>query len=234
MPSTARDDGFGQQVLGQLTKAWTQPEFPLSDAQKADLVRFLVLMNQWNRVHSLTAIEDPAEQVTKHLLDALSVWPLIERAFGRQPAICIADVGSGMGVPGIVWALVMPQSRFDLIERQQKKVAFLTHTVGRLGLLGRVRVVGKDVRNWQPEAPYDLITSRAFAALGDFVRLTWNVSSPQARWAAMAGKINKDEVYVGSESSQTLPNGAQIEKVEAVTVPGLDAERHMIWIRRHD
>lgn len=234
MPSDAQGDGFGQQVIRQLTKAWTQLEFPLSDNQKADLVRFLALMNQWNRVHSLTAIEDPAEQVTKHLLDALSAWPLIERTFGRQPKICVADVGSGMGVPGIVWALVMPQSRFDLIERQQKKVAFLIHAVGRLGLLGRVRVVGKDVRNWQPTEPYDLITSRAFAALGDFVRLTWNVSSPQTRWAAMAGKFNKDGIYVGSEPSQTLPNGAQIEKVEVVTVPGLDAERHMVWIRRHD
>jgi 16S rRNA (guanine527-N7)-methyltransferase len=234
LPEVAEGLAFSQAVSTQLTRAWQDAEFPLSEPQKEDLAKFLALINQWNRVHSLTAIEGLEEQVTKHLLDALGGWPLIEKAFGRQPAISVADVGSGMGVPGIVWALVMPQSRFDLIERQQKKAAFLTHVVGRLGLVGRVRVVGKDVQHLQPTQPYDLITSRAFAALGDFVRLTWNLSSPQTKWAAMVGKINKNGNLNNSEHSQTLPKGAQIEKIEVVIVPGLEAERHMTWIGRQD
>jgi 16S rRNA (guanine527-N7)-methyltransferase len=223
------------QIEDLISAGWQNPDFPLAPAQQQALAQYIELLNHWNRVHSLTAIESPEAQVAKHLIDALAAWPLIEAHFGRNPAIHIADIGCGMGVPGIVWAVVMPQSRFDLIERQQKKIAFLRHLVGRLGLADRVKVIAKDVRDLQPTSPFDLIVSRAFAALGDFVRLTWNLSGPHTKWAAMTGKVNKNHNLGDSESSlnKTLQHQeAVIEAIEKIQVPGLNADRHLVWVGR--
>jgi 16S rRNA (guanine527-N7)-methyltransferase len=225
---------FDLTLASALSDAWQKDDFPLTQGQVGDLVEYLSLLNRWNRVHSLTAIQSGPEQVQRHLLDALVVWPELVRRFGADPAIRVADIGSGMGVPGIVWSIVMPQSEFVLVERQQKKVAFLRHVVGRLGLSKRVSVASQDVRNLVVDRPFDLITSRAFAALPEFIRLTQHLSGPGTRWGAMVGKA-PPEKEVSEHLLLTMNNkigGLSLDEVVPLTVPGLSEPRHLVWIRR--
>ena len=226
-----QDDLIEDRAARLLSELWTNREHPLTVEQTASLARYLGLLNHWNRVHSLTALSDLRTQVVKHLVDALAVWPLLEQRFGADPAIRVADVGSGMGVPGLVWAVVMPQSRFVLIERQQKKIAFLKHVVSRLGLGSRVAVEGRDVKNVVLSEPVDLIVSRAFAALGDFVHLTWNLSGPATQWAAMMGRPPNDGALADSKRTHIL-GGAEITQTQKINVPNLDAQRHLVWLQR--
>ena len=213
-----------------ISEGWQRPDAPISEDQVESLAAFLGSLNRWNRVHSLTAVEGLQEQVSRHIMDALAAWAQLEARLGKNPALHIADVGAGMGIPGIAWAIVMPQSRFDLIERQQKKVAFLRHVVGRLGLGDRVRISASDVRQLRPEQPFDLIVSRAFAALSEFVGLTWHLSGPSTRWAAMMGKPPKTVDLKHSE--HTLLDKVILDRVDALNVPGLSAQRHIAWLRR--
>lgn len=217
----------------KIAQAWVPPssEFRLSQDQCRDLASYLDILNHWNRVHSLTAIENPDQQIRRHLIDALSIWPEIIARFGPNPLIRVADVGSGMGVPGIVWAVVMPSASFDLIERQQKKAAFLRHVAGRLGLSFRVKVVAIDVKNHHVEPRYDLITSRAFAALPDFVSVTQGIAGPATWWAAMTGK-QKEEVSEHKLIKMTNKNAEfKVDSVIPIVVPGLSEDRHLIWAR---
>jgi 16S rRNA (guanine527-N7)-methyltransferase len=221
-------------LASALSDAWQKDGFPLTQGQVSDLVGYLSLLNRWNRVHSLTAIQSGPQQVQRHLLDALVVWPELVRRFGSDPAIRIADIGSGMGVPGIVWSIVMPQSHFVLVERQQKKVAFLRHVIGRLGLSKRVSVASQDVRDVTAEHPFDLITSRAFAALPEFIRLTQHLSGPGTQWGAMVGKAPPEQ-EVSEHLLLKMNNkvgGLSLEEVVPLKVPGLSEPRHLVWIRR--
>lgn len=212
-----------------------------TDQERQQLAHYLFLLNRWNRVHSLTAIDDLESQVRRHLLDALAVAPEVSDRIGQigqnfqqdgQYGPRIADIGSGMGVPGIVWAVVMPQFRLDLIERQSKKAAFLRQVSAALGLSNRVRVVEQDVTKIRGEAGYDLITSRAFAALPDFIEMTYGISAPNTLWAALIGQL-KEEI-----SERTLIkmnnkiNNVEVEKISEVSVPGLNEVRHLVWLRR--
>ncbi len=221
-------------LASALRDAWQVDGFSLTESQVQDQVEYLLLLNRWNKVHSLTAISSGPQQVQRHLLDALVVWPELARRFGTHSAIRIADIGSGMGVPGIVLAIVMPQSEFVLVERQQKKVAFLRHVVGRLGLSKRVSVASQDVRNLAADRSFDLITSRAFAALPEFVRLTKHLSGPGTCWAAMVGKtlpqkeVSEHLLLIMNKETGEL----SLEEVVPLQVPGLTEPRHLVWIRR--
>lgn len=223
----ARED-LGRKILAATSKAGLQ----LSQQQTEDLAQYLLLLNRWNRVHSLTAIDDFEEQIPKHLLDSLVALDALQKRPDLPFAQTVADVGSGMGAPGIVWAVVMPQSRFELIERQQKKSAFLRHVIGQLGLASRVAVVAQDVRALAGEKPYDLITSRAFAAFEEFLSLTVGISKPGTCWAAMVGRQNE---FV-SEQTLLKMNKEQAKIVVnppiSLVVPGLVGERHLLIARR--
>jgi len=228
-PHAAQDLGPAEE---QVSAACASAGFTLSAPQAAMLSHYLALLNRWNQVHSLTAIESPDEQVTKHILDSLAAWQAVQQACGGFADGLIADVGCGMGAPGVVWAAVMPESRFDLVERQQKKAAFLRHVIGQLGWAGRVRVIESDVRDLSEKLRADLITSRAFADLQPFLALTAGISGPGTWWAAMTGRHNK-------EVSEHLLIKMANHSIELRTrpairldVPGLSAERHLILARR--
>lgn len=219
---------------GLIQKHWqpSDPCFQLTSEQIAALCAYLEILNQWNRVHSLTAIEDPERQVLRHVVDALAAWPEIMLRFKAGSGIRIADVGSGMGVPGVVWALVMPDFRFDLIERQQKKAAFLRHVVARLGLASRVGVIGSDVTGIKPDSGYDLIVSRAFAALPVFLQTTFGISKPETLWAAMTGR---QDTNISEQSLIKMNNkigDVLIDKIVSLEIPQLQEERHLVWARR--
>ncbi len=222
-----------QDLAVKIQGAWQppSPEFALTDLQSQALASYLTLLNHWNRVHSLTAIEDIDQQIRRHLIDGLSVWPEITKKFGQGPEIRVADVGSGMGVPGVVWAIVMPKSKFDLIERQQKKVAFLRHVAGRLGLSPRLQVVAQDVRAHRAEPRYDLITSRAFAALPDFLSVTQSIAGPATWWAAMVGKLKSDVSERKLIKINNKDGGFVVDEIIPITVPGLAEDRHLVWAR---
>lgn len=215
-----------------IARLWTpqSKEFELSREQLSCLEDYLGLLDRWNRVHSLTSVQGLENQARIHILDALAVWPQIIERFGPNPSIRVADVGSGMGVPGIVWAIVMPRSRFDLIERQQKKASFLRHAASRLGLGDRVRVLACDVGQASAEPRYDLISSRAFAALPEFLAVTDAIASSDTLWAAMLGKkeVSDRTLLKMSKTGRDF----LIETVSQLTVPGLQADRHLAWIRR--
>jgi 16S rRNA (guanine527-N7)-methyltransferase len=215
-------------LVAEIKCLWDRSDYPISEFQLGQLALYLELLNKWNRVHSLTAIEHPSEQVRRHILEGLALWPEIVARFDGRGATRLADVGSGMGVPGLVLAVVMPATQIDLIERNQKKAAFLRQASGRLGLTKNVRVVEADVSAIRPNPEYDLITSRAFAALPVFLELTAGISGPKTRWAAMLGKQPISERILLNKSN--LIKELIIEETIKMKISGVQEERHLAWI----
>src|SRR5262249_32907954 len=154
------------------------------DTQSTQLVAFATLLVKWNRAYNLTAIDKPQEIVSHHLLDSLSIIPELERC-AESGALRILDVGSGGGLPGVPIAIALPAMRVTLIDRVQKKTAFLQQARLELGLTN-VEVTHARVEEYRA-APFDVITSRAFAALEEMVRVTAHLLAPRGCWLAMKG-----------------------------------------------
>ena len=193
----------------------------LDDRQVRRLLDFAALLQKWGRVYNLTAIRSPEEVVTHHLLDCLAlVRPLRER-LAPLPA-SVLDVGSGAGLPGAVIAIACPEARVDCVDAVAKKSAFVQQAAGALGL---PNLRGVHARVEQLTQPYPLVTSRAFAALADFVRWSDSALTPDGIWLAMKGRYPADEVA-------QLPPGVELFHVEQLQVPGLAAERCLLWMRR--
>ena len=186
------------------------------------LLAFARLLIKWNKVYNLTAIRDEAQVVTHHLLDSLSVLPQL------AGITRLVDVGSGGGLPGIVLAICRPELQVDSVETVQKKATFQNQA--RIELkLANFRAHHARIENWQPayfaEQPVDGIVSRAFADLADFVNLTAHLAGPETRILAMKGVYPADEIA-------RIPAGFALERSTPLTVPGLDAERHLIIVKR--
>lgn len=186
----------------------------LGEREIATLVGYLDLLAKWNRIYNLTAIRDPSRWVVLHLLDSLAVAPHLPE--GR-----VLDVGSGAGLPGIPLAVVNRARGVTLLDSSHKKGAFLRQAVGELGLTN-VRVEITRVENYQPKEKFDVVISRAFAELADFARFARRLCAAAGRLIAMKG------IYPHEELAQ-LP-AAAIERVERLSVPGLEAERHLVVI----
>lgn len=186
------------------------------------LLAYLGLLQRWNATYNLTAVRDPQEMLTQHLADCLSVVGPLRRHLGTGTVRRLLDVGSGGGLPGLVLAAVEPGWTVTCVDTVGKKAAFIRQAAVELGLKNlhaeHARVEALRL------APFDLITSRAFASLGDFVRLTRALLAPQGVWAAMKGRQPDDEL-------SALPSGIEVFHVEPLSVPGLDAERCLIWMR---
>jgi len=196
----------------------------LGDEQVSLLLDYLALLQKWNKVYNLTAVRDPAEMMTHHLLDSLAaVGPLL-RQTGGQP-IKLLDVGSGGGLPGVVIAITCPQIQVSCVDTVGKKAAFIQQAAASLKL-PNLRGVHARVEALKAEegAGFDVICSRAFASLVDFT--TWSSSAlkPLAVWMAMKGKHPADEIAA-------LPASVSVFHVEQLVVPGLDAERCIVWLR---
>ena len=194
----------------------------LSDAQCQALLDYLALMQKWNGVYNLTAVRQPAEMLTHHLLDSLAVLPPLRRHLAGKPAR-ILDVGSGGGLPGVVLAILEPQLEVTCVDTVGKKAIFIRQVGVELKLpnLGAVHARVEDLRL----PPFDVITSRAFASLADFTRLTRHLAGEQGVWMAMKGKRPDDEVAA-------LASDWSVFHVEQLAVPGLNAERCLVWIRK--
>lgn len=213
------------------------------------LAEYTRQLSRWNAVHNLTAIESVDEVIQKHLIDAMGAWPgmirclnnfAVEHSLRGRPegnSPYVIDVGSGNGVPGLVLAILSPGLRIYLIERTSRKAAFLRHAAATLGLSGRVFVIAADVAEVQLDERDGcaIILSRAFAALEDFLDRSWHLSQQQTRWLYMAGR--RDQV-LGLTPLQgdwgyahpRRPGDFCLESLE--TDNALEAERHLVWIRR--
>lgn len=177
------------------------------------LLAYLELLVKWNRAFNLSAVREPEEMVSRHLLDSLAILPWIT---GRR----LLDVGSGAGLPGIPLALARPELPVVLLDSNGKKARFLRQV--RLELkLPNVEVIDARVEAYSPPEPFDMITSRAFSQLKDFLLLTKPLLAPDGRWLAMKGRLDKNELAeLAQEHVKLLVHG--------LTVPGLEAERHLI------
>jgi 16S rRNA (guanine527-N7)-methyltransferase len=196
----------------------------LTGAQIKQLCDFGLLLARWNRVHNLTAIRAGERVLSHHLLDSLAlVRPLLERVerHAWMPAR-VLDVGAGGGLPGIPLAIACPQLQIMLIDAVQKKAAFLTQAALDLRL-SNVRVVHGRVESLAGE--FDVITSRAFAALADFVAWTTHLLAPDGLWLAMKGRVDPAEVAA-------LPATVELVAALPAAVPGLDEDRRLLEIRR--
>lgn len=185
-----------------------------ADAQTR-LLRYLALLQKWNRVYNLTAVREPGRMVSEHLLDCLTVTPYI----GEKT---ILDVGSGAGLPGIPLAVAQPDARVTVLDSSHKKAAFLQQAVTELKL-GNVAVVCERVEKWKPAAPFDVVISRAFSDLGELVTLAGGHVAAGGYVAAMKGVHPYDEIA-------QLPQGWRVRQVFPLAVPGLRAQRHLVLV----
>lgn len=183
-----------------------------ADAE-AKLLAYLALLDKWNRVYNLTAVRDTERMVSHHLLDSLAAVPFF-------PGGRVLDVGSGGGLPGIPLAIARPDLQVTLIDSIAKKTAFLLQAKTELGL-DNLSVVTNRVEDYRPETGFDLITSRAFSDLKEFVALTRHLLKPTGRWLAMKGLYPHEELAL-------LPVGVKVSADHVLVVPGLDATRHLI------
>lgn len=195
---------------------------PLSEGQLARLIDYLALLAKWNAVYNLTAVRDPSQMVTQHLLDSLAAVP----AFAG--ARSVLDVGAGGGLPGMVLAIwateAQPQMHVSMIDTVHKKTAFLTQAKSELGLRNVTVHTGR-VEALSIDQPFEVITSRAFADLSDFVAWSGHLLAERGQFIAMKGVDPRDE-------AARLPTGWQITRIVPLHVPGLDAERHLVHIAR--
>ena len=192
----------------------------LSADQQQRLLDYVALIQKWNKVYNLTALRDPADMLTHHLLDSLTaVAPLTRHTQGQ--AMRVLDVGSGGGLPGVVLAICMPELKVTCVDTVAKKAAFVQQVAATLRL---PNLRGIHARVESLTDPYAVICSRAFASLPDFVTWSRSALAEGGVWMAMKGKPPQDEIAA-------LPPGVQVFHVEPLAVPGLDVERCMVWLR---
>ena len=197
-------------------------ELELPEATRDRLLAYLSLLQRWNATYNLTAVRDPAEMLAQHLADCLAVVGPLRRHLGAGSQRRLLDVGSGGGLPGVVLAAMEPGWAVTCVDAVGKKVAFIRQAAAELSLRN---LAGEHARIEALKAvPFDLITSRAFSSLADFVVPTRRLLAPGGVWAAMKGKTPGAELAA-------LPAGITVFHVEPLTVPGLQAERCLVWMR---
>lgn len=207
-----------------LREGVTQLGLSLDDAQITQLMAFLDLLQKWNKVYNLTSLRDPQEMLTHHLLDSLAAVPPLMRhlASAALPAPKLLDVGSGGGLPAVVFAICLPGLDVSCVDTVGKKVAFVQQVAASLRLRN---LHGIQSRVEQLSQKYDVVSCRAFAALQDFT--AWSAQTLQADgiWLAMKAKKPDEELAL-------LPASVQVLSIEPLTVPGLDAERCIVWMQQ--
>ena len=199
----------------------------VTEAQQHQLLGYMDLIQKWNKVYNLTALRNPQEILTHHVLDSLSVIaPLLrhlEKKNGAAQAdVSLLDVGSGGGLPGVVIAICCPFVRVTCVDTVSKKAAFIQQVAASLKL---PNLQGVHARVESLSGPFDVICSRAFASLPDFVNWSLGALAQGGVWMAMKGKTPEDEMAA-------LPFSAEVFHVEQLKVPGLEADRCVVWMKK--
>ena len=190
----------------------------LNSDQIDNMIAYLLLLSKWNSVYNLTSIRDPKEMVKQHLLDSLSAAPAFKDAKN------VLDVGAGGGLPGMMLAITYPDIKISMIDTVSKKTAFLTQAKTELGLKNVTVHTGR-VEALQVKDKFDVITSRAFSELCNFINWSGHLLAEGGQFIAMKGVAPNQEI-------ERLPDGWQVEKMHALAVPGLQAERHLVFIKK--
>jgi 16S rRNA (guanine527-N7)-methyltransferase len=185
----------------------------LSAEMQDKLLDYIALLHKWNKIYNLTAIRDPQQMVSNHLLDSLAVLPYLWE--GRW-----LDVGCGAGLPGLVLAIAKPEWQFSLLDSNSKKTSFVQQAIIELGVQNATVFCAR-AEHWQAPILFDGIISRAFAELGRFLRSTRHLAAPHGRWAAMKGMAEKQELA-------GMPEGCRVESIIPIIVPGLQAARSLV------
>ena len=194
----------------------------LDPALSAPLLDYLALLLRWNKTYNLTAVRDPQEMVSKHLLDSLAMHPFVDDIAARGGSL--ADLGTGAGLPGIPLSIVKPGLRVTLVESAGKKARFMREAIRQLGLRD-ARVAESRIEAVAEPGAYDAITARALATLPLIIELGGHLLKPDGCLLAMKGVYPHDEIAA-------LPAGWAVREVHPLTVPGLDAERHLVVVGR--
>lgn len=221
-----------ESLLPCLDKGLEDLRLELPPHARRQLVEYVALISRWNRVYNLTAVRNPADMLAQHLLDSVAVLPALKRRLrSKDPTpdveaqeVRVLDVGSGAGLPGVVLAIAEPRWSIACVDAVAKKASFIRQVAAELSLhnLQSVHVRVEDL----PAFPgFDVVTSRAFASLEDFVSLTSHLLNPGGCWMAMKGKVPEEELAA-------LPSDIDVFHVEQLTVPGLDAQRCLVWMRK--
>ena len=198
----------------------------LDEAQLQRLMEFLALLQKWNKVYNLTSVRDPQEMLTHHLLDSLSAVPALLHHVNTLPVeegkrLPLLDVGSGGGLPGVVFAICCPDLDVSCVDTVGKKAAFIQQAAVALKL---PNLHGVHARVETLTEPFDVVSCRAFASLPDFTTWSRSALAPHAVWLAMKGRRPDDEMAA-------LPASVEVFHVEQLQVPGLEAERCIVWMR---
>lgn len=195
-----------------LQRGSAQLEIALSTEAQHTLLKYVALLHKWNKVYNLTAIRDPHQMVSNHLLDSLAVLPHLW-------AGSWLDVGCGAGLPGVVLAVAQPDWQFTLLDSNSKKTSFVQQVIIELELRNIIVNCAR-VEEWQTSEQFDGIISRAFTGLGEFIASTRHLMAPQGRWAAMKG--------IAEQELADIPEGCHMERVIPLQVPGLRAARSLV------
>jgi 16S rRNA (guanine527-N7)-methyltransferase len=210
---------FDRNALAQvLLEGIRDLKLDLTDAQQGQLMDYLTLLSKWNKVYNLTSLRDPLQMVTHHLLDSLAAVSAFAGAAN------VLDVGAGGGLPGIVLAIARPDMQVSLVDTVHKKTAFLTQVKAELGL-ANITVYTARVEQLEVPRKFDVITSRAFADLSDFVNWSGHLLAEGGRFIALKGVAAPSE-------RERVPTDWKVEEVRALQVPRLGAERHLVFIER--
>ena len=204
-----------------LRQGLSELSLSLDDEQIARLLAYLELLQKWNRVYNLTAVRDPQQMLTHHLLDSLAAVPPLQ-AYRRQHAVhSLLDVGSGGGLPGVVFAICCPDLQVHCVDTVGKKAAFIQTAAAQLRLPNLKSI---HARVEQLQDRYDLISSRAFATLADFTAWSRQALAEDGCWMALKGKHPQQEI-------EALAQDITVFHVEQLQVPQLYAERCIVWMR---
>ncbi len=211
-------------LRARLASAAQTLDLSLNDQQLDQLIAYLGLLSKWNKVYNLTAVRDPEAMLTQHLVDSLSLIPPLRRHADGHP-LRLMDVGSGGGLPGVVIAICDPSIDVTCVDTVGKKAFFIAQVAAEIGV-PNLHAEHSRVEQLKT-APFDVITSRAFASLADFTEWTRMHLKPGAVWAAMKGQHPAEEI---TELTKRAPD-LSVFHVEQLQVPGLDAQRCLLWIR---
>jgi 16S rRNA (guanine527-N7)-methyltransferase len=227
-------------LLSLLVQNVSSLELSLVDDQLSRLVDYVLLIERWNKTYNLSAVRDPKQMLFKHILDSLTPLPQLFSRLGPG-SLRVLDVGSGAGLPGVVWAIAAPQLEVHCVDTVGKKASFIQHVANSLGL-SNLKAHHARVESLKLPA-FDLVTSRAFASLVDFTQSTlFHVKQDTGLWLALKGVVPTDELSAlaatrpllgpkTDSASAQLALAAKLVAVEPVTVPGLDESRCLVWLK---
>jgi 16S rRNA (guanine527-N7)-methyltransferase len=201
-----------------LSSGLTEMALVISEVQQQQLLQYVALLDKWNKVYNLTAVREPERMIGLHILDSLAIHPYV------RDARTLLDVGTGGGLPGIPFAITCPNLQVTMLDSLQKKTTFVRQAIGELALKN-ASVVCERIEAYQPAHKFEIITSRAFAELNDFVNGAGHLLADNGRMLAMKGVYPHDEIA-------RLPSSHRVEEVIPLNVPQVDGQRHLVVLKK--